>query len=94
MRKRLKRLRYLAEMTAPLWPRAATRSYLERLTVAQDALGRHNDIAVAAGAFRADAALYPEAWFAAGFLQAHLATTARSARKRLLKLAAAHKGWA
>ena len=93
VRKRLKRLRYLAEMTAPLWPRAAMRSYLERLTAAQDALGRHNDIAVAAGAFRADAASNPDAWFAAGFLQAHLATTARSARKVLLKLAVAHKCW-
>ena len=94
VRKRLKRLRYLAEMAASLWPRAAARSYLDRLALAQDALGRHNDIAVAAGAFRADAAVHPEAWFAAGFLQAHLAITARRARKALLKLGAVHKGWA
>ncbi len=94
VRKRLKRLRYLAEMTAPLWPRAALRSYLDRLVAAQDALGHHNDIAVAAGAFRADAAAHPDAWFAAGFLQAHLAITARRARKVLLKLGAADKRWA
>lgn len=94
VRKRLKRLRYLTEMTAPLWPHAAARSYLEHLTAAQDALGRHNDIAVAASAFRADAAAHPEAWFAAGFLQAHLAITARRARKVLLELAAVDKCWA
>jgi len=93
VRKRLKRLRYLAEMTTPLWPRGAMHAYLERVAVAQDTLGRHNDIAVAAAAFRADAAAHPEAWFAAGFLQAHLAISARSARKALLKLAAAHKSW-
>ncbi len=92
-RKRLKRLRYLADMTAPLWPRATARSYLKHLTAAQDALGRHNDIAVAAGAFRADAALHPDAWFAAGLLQANLAISARRARKVLVKLAAAHKCW-
>jgi len=91
VRKRLKRLRYLAETTTPLWPREALHAYLERLTTAQDALGRHNDVAVAAAAFRADATVYPDAWFAAGFLQAHLATTARSARKALRKLAASGK---
>jgi inorganic triphosphatase YgiF len=93
VRKRLKRLRYLAEMTAPLWPRTAMQSYLEHVVAAQDALGRHNDIAVAAAEFRADASVYPDAWFAAGFLQAHLAITARRSRKVLLKLGAARKGW-
>jgi triphosphatase len=91
VRKRVKRLRYLAEMTAALLPREALRSYLERLTAAQDALGRHHDVAVAADAFHADAALHPQAWFAAGFLQAYLATTARSARKALRALAVSGK---
>ena len=93
VRKRLKRLRYLTEMTAPLWPRTALRPYLKHLAVAQEMLGRHNDVAVAATAFRAAAAAHPDAWFAAGYLQAHLATTARSARKALVKLAVADKCW-
>jgi triphosphatase len=85
VRKRLKRLRYLAELTGSLWPGHALETYLKRMTAAQDALGRHNDVAVAADAFRADARERPAAWFAAGYLQAHLAVTARAARKALVK---------
>jgi CHAD domain-containing protein len=85
VRKRLKRLRYLAELTASLWPGHAVQGYLKRMNAAQDALGHHNDVAVAAAAFRADAREHPAAWFAAGFLQAHLGVTARAARKALVK---------
>ena len=89
VRKRLKRLRYLMELTADLWPQPSVQTYLKRLAAAQDALGHHNDVAVAAAAFRADAAEHPAAWFAAGYLQAHLAVTARAARKQLVKVARA-----
>jgi triphosphatase len=85
VRKRLKRLRYLAEITASLWPGHAVQTWLKRMNAAQDALGHHNDVAVAAAAFRADARERPAAWFAAGFLQAHLSVTARAARKALVK---------
>jgi inorganic triphosphatase YgiF len=94
VRKRLKRLRYLAEFTAALWPAPALQRYLRRARQAQQALGAHNDGAVAAQAFRADAAQHPEAWFAAGWLQAHQAQTAREARKALKKLAATAGFWA
>ena len=91
VRKRLKRLRYLIDLTAGLWPeRSAQREikrYLQRLGRAQTALGLHNDVAVAGAAFRQDAARHPEAWFAAGWLQAHLAVTARGARKALVRVA-------
>jgi len=93
VRKRLKRLRYLAELTVDLWPEAATRRYLKCLGVAQDALGHHNDVAVASAAFRAEAAERPAAWFAAGYLEAHLAVTARAARKVLVKVAQADAFW-
>ncbi|HET7526100.1 MAG TPA: CHAD domain-containing protein, partial [Burkholderiaceae bacterium] len=83
VRKRLKRLRYLAELVSGLWPRDAVRRYLKPLEAAQDALGHHNDVAVATTLFRADAAAEPTAWFAAGYLQAHLAVTALAARKAL-----------
>lgn len=94
VRKRLKRLRYLAEMTQSLWSAKAAARYIEQLKPAQDALGHHNDVATAANAFRADAVRDPHAWFAAGFLQAHLAVTARDARRSLRKLRKAEPFWA
>jgi triphosphatase len=93
VRKRLKRLRYLADLTAGLWPEDPLQAYLKRLAAAQDALGRHNDVAVAAAAFRADAPSHPAAWFAAGYLQAHLAVTARAARKALSRIAQTASFW-
>ena len=44
-----KRLRYAAEIFAPIWPGKAARRFLRRLAAAQDALGQANDIAVARG---------------------------------------------
>jgi hypothetical protein len=93
VRKRLKRLRYLAELTGSLWPGHAVQTYLKRMNAAQDALGHHNDVAVAAEAFRLDARERPDAWFAAGYLQAHLAVTARAARKALVKTLDAKPFW-
>ncbi|UUX94372.1 CHAD domain-containing protein [Aquabacterium sp. J223] len=86
VRKRLKRLRYLAEFARPLWPHKAVDRCLDRLKPAQEALGQHNDVAVAADRFRAAMAAHPEAGFAAGWLQAYLAVTARDARKALCRL--------
>jgi len=93
VRKRLKRLRYLAEFVAPLWPGKAVQRYLKHLGPAQDALGRHNDIAVAAGRFRDDAATDPRALFAAGLLQGHLRVTARDAHEALAEVADARRFW-
>ena len=93
VRKRLKRLRYLAELTASLWSGHAVQTWLKRVSAAQDALGHHNDVAVAADAFRADARAHPAAWFAAGFLQAHLAVTARAARKALVRTLDEKRFW-
>lgn len=93
VRKRLKRLRYLAELTADLWPHDEVQRYLKRTAAAQEALGRHNDVAVAAAAFRADAQAQPASWFAAGYLEAHLAVTARGARKALIRVSEADGFW-
>ncbi|HEY4066645.1 MAG TPA: CHAD domain-containing protein [Burkholderiaceae bacterium] len=93
VRKRLKRLRYLAEFAAPLWPGKAARRYLKPLARAQDALGHHNDIAVAADKFHADADQDPRSLFAAGYLFAHLAVTAREAQQALLPIAALRRFW-
>ena len=93
MRKRVKRLRYLCDFTAALWPQPALRRYVKQLARAQEAMGAHNDVAVAAAAFRADAAEHPQAWFAAGWLQSHLAVTARESRKALVEVATARRFW-
>ena len=93
VRKRLKRLRYLAELTGSWWRGDAVRAYLQQLGSAQDALGAHNDVAVAAAAFRTDVQKRPSAWFAAGFLQAHLSVTARVARKALVKAMDQKRFW-
>lgn len=97
VRKRLKRLRYLADFArefAPgLWPAGKGRRFAQALAPAQDALGLHNDMAVAAEHFHAEAARDPRAWFAAGYLQACLATSARSSRRALRALARVPGFW-
>lgn len=98
VRKRLKRLRYLADFArefAPgMWPGKKGRRFAEALVPAQDALGLHNDMAVAAEHFRDEAGTDPRAWFAAGYLQARLATSARSSRRALRALARVPGFWA
>lgn len=54
-----KKLRYAAELLAPLWPGQETRRYLRRLARLQDALGLANDAAVARGLV---AGLGPRGW--------------------------------
>lgn len=93
VRKRLKRLRYLAEFVGELWPRKAVRRYLRRLSPAQDALGQHNDVAVAGAKFLADARQDPLSLFAAGYLKAHQAVTAHQARAALVQVACSPCFW-
>lgn len=93
VRKKLKRLRYLAEFTFALWPDQDISPYRRRLAQAQEALGLHHDVAIAAAIFRSEAAGHPEAWFAAGYLQAHLAVTARAARRALASLGTTAVFW-
>jgi triphosphatase len=47
-----KRLRYAAELLAPLWSGQAAKRYIRRLSRLQDALGLANDASVAAGLVR------------------------------------------
>jgi len=93
VRKRLKRLRYLSEFVEPLWKGRDARRYLRHLGPSQDALGAHNDVAVAMANFRKDAEQDPYALFAAGYLQAHLETTARAAHTALKRVADAPRFW-
>jgi CHAD domain-containing protein len=73
VRKRLKRLRYLAELVAPLYKAKRVQRYLRTLGPAQDALGHMMDLVVATALAhdaveRGDA----RAWFNVGWLKAQL----------------------
>jgi triphosphatase len=93
VRKRLKRLRYVAELVSSWWPPKAVRRYLKRLAPAQEALGHHNDVIVAADRFRADAEREPTSHFAAGYLLAHQARTAADAHAALADVKNARRFW-
>jgi CHAD domain-containing protein len=93
VRKRLKRLRYLGEFVAPLFGEHAVRRYLKALRPAQDALGTHNDAAVAMDAYRTAAKEDGRAWFAVGWLAARQPQGAQACRAALDKVAQARRFW-
>lgn len=68
LRKRLKRLRYLGELAAPLYDADRVDDYVRALKALQDALGRYQDAVAGAALFREHAAQEPAAWFAVGWL--------------------------
>ena len=68
LRKCVKRLRYLSEFAAPAFRAKRVRAFLQRLTPAQQALGRFNDVCVAQALFGSVAAADPLAMFALGWL--------------------------
>lgn len=93
VRKRLKRLRYLAEFVAPLFDEDKVRHYLDRLEPAQDALGHFNDDIVALHVYREAVAEDPRAWFAVGWLNALQAAGARDCMKSLRRIERATPFW-
>ncbi|MDR6539173.1 CYTH and CHAD domain-containing protein [Variovorax soli] len=93
VRKRLKRLRYLGEFVAPIFGEARAARYLQELRPAQDALGEHNDAAVAIDAYRKAADHDGSAWFAVGWLSARQAQSAIACRDALDKVAQARRFW-
>lgn len=93
IRKRLKRLRYLAEFVAPLLGDSRTARYLDQLRPAQDALGLFNDQVTARRLYEQAAQQDAHAWFAIGWLAARQPRTAKKAGKALRRLADAPKFW-
>ena len=98
VRKRLKRLRYLAEFVALLFGEkkddgGAADRYLKALRPAQDALGAFNDEAVALALYREAAARDARAWFAVGWFTARRDTGAKDCRKALAKIEDAARFW-
>jgi hypothetical protein len=71
LRRRIKRLRYAAELCASLWPVKSSARFMSGLQKAQTPLGEFNDLVVALAAYRMLAERDPRAWFAVGWLSAH-----------------------
>lgn len=93
VRKQLKRLRYVAELTASLFPRKQVARFVATLEPAQDALGRLNDLVVATDMFRELAVSEPGAWFAVGWLSTEVPDAARRCTKPLAKAEKAPVYW-
>jgi triphosphatase len=70
VRKRLKRLRYLAELTRPVFAAKRVDAYVQALAGLQDALGRYQDAAAGRSLLAQHAAQEPGAWFGVGWLAA------------------------
>ena len=96
LRLEAKRLRYAAELFAPLWGGKAARRFLKRLAALQEALGTVNDAAVARGLLAALDGGAP-AWAAGaveGFAAARVGPARESALSRWEDVAAAKAFWA
>lgn len=83
VRKRLKRLRYLAEFVAQLFPARKGREFITALKPVQDALGLYNDELMALEAYRGLAERDPAAWFGVGWLTARRAANAAQCQREL-----------
>ena len=70
VRKRLKRLTYIAELVRPLYDLDAVDAYVRSLKKLQDALGRYQDAVAGRLLFEQQAREVPSAWFGAGWLAA------------------------
>jgi CHAD domain-containing protein len=93
LRKRLKRLRYLAGFAAPAFGHESVGAWIDKVSAAQDRLGKHIDLALAADRFAVAATTDPDAGYAAGWLRAKAESSARAARKSLERLGRAERFW-
>jgi triphosphatase len=93
LRKRIKRLRYAAELVGSLWPQKPVQKFLRRLQKAQTPLGQLNDAVVALELYRALARQDPRAWFAAGWLAARKEALLVPCTKILADLATRRGFW-
>jgi CHAD domain-containing protein len=85
IRLRAKRMRYAAEIFAPLFPRKATARFLRRLAAVQDRLGILNDAAVANTLLTELGATTGGRAHAAGLVRGFLAARAGDARGRIAR---------
>lgn len=93
LRKRMKRLRYVAELLAPTFPRKRVAAFMRALRVAQEALGDYNDASVARALFTSEAAAQPAACFAIGWIDAQQKQLVRRCDKSARQLLDAPRFW-
>ena len=94
VRKRLKRLRYLAELIGPVYRQRAVERYLEKLRPAQDELGAYVDNALALRLARERVeAGDARAWFNVGWLRAQVPRGVKRCRRALAQAALARPFW-
>jgi len=85
IRLRAKRMRYVAEVFAPLYPGKATRRFMRRLATLQNRLGRLNDAAVANALLADLGANAGRRAHAAGLVRGFLAARSGDARGRIAR---------
>jgi triphosphatase len=93
VRKRLKRLRYLAEFTAPLHDDDELHAFVAKLKKVQDALGDCNDEMTALAHYSELAAQDPRALFAVGWLTADRVRCAHECGRLLRRFAKIDPFW-
>lgn len=93
LRRRIKRLRYAAELCGSLWPPKTVARYLRRLQKAQTPLGEFNDVVVAEEVYRKLAGEDPRAWFSVGWLAARRAALLEPCARSLAKAATETVFW-
>ncbi|MDQ6680599.1 MAG: CHAD domain-containing protein, partial [Pseudomonadota bacterium] len=93
VRKKLKRLRYLSEFTAPLFGAASVHGFLDKWKDAQDALGEYNDQRIAVELFRSTAERDPNAWFVVGWLEARRPASVKRCSRALREASKAASFW-
>ena len=93
VRKKLKRLRYVAELTSALYDRKKVNRYVKCIAPAQEALGVMNDLTVASELYRAVVPVDSTAWFAVGWLSSRRDAAVNACVKPLRDAEAATPYW-
>lgn len=86
LRRRIKRLRYMAEFLSPILDPRALRRTLEVLAPVQDGLGELNDLRLARARYEALRQTLPQAWFALGWIAARTQAVRGQLRPGLQRL--------
>ena len=93
VRKRMKRLRYLAEFAQGLFPRKAAEEFIDALKPLQTALGDYNDEWLALRHYGQWSAFEPRAWFGTGWLGSRRASNALKCKQEVRALAEVRPFW-
>jgi ABC-type glutathione transport system ATPase component len=93
LRKRAKRLRYLLEFVAALFPARPVAAFLAALAEAQEAIGAYNDMVTAGDLLRGLDARDPAVSYAAGWVASQRLERLRDCERPLRRLLKAPRPW-